>query len=418
MARREETLKRLLSEFISAKAGLDGKALNSSNDPKGYQRGLLYLMGEAFGVSTGVPRPDDKTLATLNKAIGNMGARIAEMEQKQAQLGQLKAKEQQLNAQASAGASAGASTGEAPGVNVQGGSGVNVQGEGPAIDPAAFSNLTEKDAALFLNRLAKGEDYSKVMADAQSYAKGKNILAQNMMQNTTVKEAPDMSFSEYQWDALNRAAERGASEDELKSMMLRFNMINGYNDPESDLYKSLSDGTMEEYLSGKEKQQKLESQQGIEDALKRYAMPGWMQALQAGALAVGELASFAGNNSQSYRSKLAQAMINAANSGTPGLSAERAAKYGDPRANAGYFGTARALRQQHIGDRNKMLGDTINRVLRGVTGQLGAEQQMQRQYRSLLEARPPGLWYQTNWNFMKNANPSIVSTGGIGNALH
>ena len=272
--------------------------------------------------------------------------------------------------------------------------------------------LTQEEAERFKNRLMGGESLGSVGSGIEDLSILKNMLGGITMPS----HAPKYTVS--QKESLERMAESGASMDELKLMMARYDMVNAYANGDAEALKGLEDGTMEEYIrslsdkvaAGKASEEALR-QQGLEKAVKNYAMPAWMQFLQAAALGVGEAASAAGNISQSYSSKLAQAMINAANSGTPGMSSQRKAAFGDPLEGAGYLGTAKALKQQHIGDRNKMIGDTINRILRGVTGQLGAEQQMQRQYRSLIEQRPPGHWYQTNWNLYKNSQfgPGSIS---------
>lgn len=247
---------------------------------------------------------------------------------------------------------------------------------------------------------------------AQNNALLRSILeiVQGLQAQQETRPATASMFTQEQMDSFNRAIARGADEDELKRMMLRFKMLNDLNDPESELYKSLSDGSMEKYLAELEQKkkddaatQKALDRQELEQRIGRYATPKWLQALQIAASIGGNIASVAGNVSQSYRGNLAQALMNAANMGTPGLSAQRAAMYGDPRANTGAITAAQALKQQHIGNRNKIVGDTINSILQGITGGLTSEHLQQRQLRTLLEERPSGDYFQTSWQQMKNA---------------
>lgn len=254
-----------------------------------------------------------------------------------------------------------------------------------------------------------------------------NVLLKKLMeavqglqaQQAQQTASPAMAFSQEQKTLINNAIANKADMDDVKQMMLRFKMFNEFSDPDSELYKSLSDGTMEKYLA--ERGQKKESeaaaqakrrQQELESSLKKYAMPAWMQALQFAMNAGGEVASMFGNISQSYRSNLAQAMMNAANSGTPGISSERKAAFGDPLEGAGYLGTAKALKQQHIGNRNQYVGNAINSVLKSIAGGLNAEQQIQRQYRTQMELGPSQEFYRTLYNRTRDAN-NITKDLGI-----
>ena len=263
--------------------------------------------------------------------------------------------------------------------------------------------------------------------DAQNNALLKGILeaiqglqAQQAQQaQQAAQAAPSSMFLTPEQKALIESAIANRRDmDEVKQMILRFKMLNELNDPESELYKSLSDGSMEKYLAEQEQKkkddadaQKALNQQELEDRIRRYATPTWLKAVQIAANVGGNIASAVGNNSQSYRNSLAQALMNAANMGTPGLSAQRAAMYGDPRANTGAITAAQALKQQHIGNRNKIIGDTINNIVQGLAGGFTSEHLQQRQLRTLLEEHPPGYYYQTGYQMWKNAN-------NIGNAVH
>ena len=247
--------------------------------------------------------------------------------------------------------------------------------------------------------------------EAENNALLKSLLqAVQGLQAQQAQRAKPASLTEEQIAALNQAVAFGKDEDTLKHMMLRFQMLNDYTDPESDLYKSLSDGTMEKYLAEQEQkkkdeaaEQKKQNLQDLDKRLKRYATPAWLKAVQAVANIGGNVASMAGNMSQSYRNNLAQALMNAANMGTPGLSAQRAAMYGDPRANTGAAAVAQALKQQHIGNRNKIIGDTINNILQGISGGFTSEHLQQRQLRTLLEEHPSGDYFQTAWQQAKHS---------------
>lgn len=237
----------------------------------------------------------------------------------------------------------------------------------------------------------------------------KGLQAQQAQQ--AAQAAPSSMFLTPEQKALieNAIANR-RDMDEVKRMMLRFKMLNELDDPESELYKSLSDESMEQYLAEQEQKkkddaaaQKALDQQELEQRIGRYATPKWLQVFQAVANVGGNVASMAGDVSQSYRGNLAQALMNAANMGTPGLSAQRAAAYGDPRANTGAITAAQALKQQHIGNRNKIIGDTINNILQGISGGLTSEHLQQRQLRTLLEERPSGAYFQTAWQQAKHA---------------
>ena len=260
---------------------------------------------------------------------------------------------------------------------------------------------------------------------AQSVEAENNTLLKSLLQavqglqDQRAQQARGDSFTDAQIEALNRAVMSGNDEDTLKRMMLRFRMLNEYTNPESDLYKSLSDGTMERYLMEqalKEEDravaQEARNQQKIESRLRRYAPPAWLKAVQAVANIGGNVASAAGNISQSYRGNLARALMNAANMGTPGLSAQRAALYGDPRANTGAVTVAQALKQQHIGNRNKIIGDTINNILQGISGGFTSEHLQQRQLRTLLEERPSGAYFQTAWQQAKNSGELARQNSG------
>lgn len=244
-----------------------------------------------------------------------------------------------------------------------------------------------------------------VSGDAQT-----NELLQNMwnsiqmMQEQLAAKEDSPTLTLDQRMALEQGLARGMSDDELALLALRFKKANDLLDKNSEFYKKMEGTTMDEYMA--ELQKKIDDQQEVdkakkmkevEETMKRFATPAWFQVMQAALGAGGELASMAGNISQSYRGNLAQALLNAANTGTPGLSAQRAAAFGDPRANTGIATTASALKQQHIGNRNKAIGDSINRVTRILSGQLGAEQQQQRQLRTLLELDPTNEYYRTDF---------------------
>ena len=286
------------------------------------------------------------------------------------------------------------------GVTPQGMKGTTEQGQ-----PGVFAGIKLKpeEAQVFASRVLNNkEDPNTVLNDMRKYATFKDDLSK-MTEDATSGNL-DMYFTRYQKQMLDDAAASGASEDELMNMMLRFKMLNDYSDPNSEYYGKLSDGSLRKHLDEREQQRKDTRLQEVTNAMKRYAAPMWLQILQGVAAAGGATASAIGNNSQSYRHNLARAMMNAANAGTPGLSAERKAAFGDPLEGAGYLGTAKALKQQHIGNRNKIIGDTINMALNAIVGNISAEHMQQRQLRTLLEERPSGAYFQTAWQQAKHAN--------------
>ena len=212
------------------------------------------------------------------------------------------------------------------------------------------------------------------------------------------------TFTESQLLALDQGIEKGMSDEELELMALRFKWANGLRDKNSELYKKLEKGISEEYMAElqktiakQEQEAKNKKLKEVNETMKRFNTPVWNQVLQVVLGAGGEIASAIGNNSQSYRNNLAQALLNAANTGTPGLSSERAAAFGDPRANTGMITTAKALKQQHIGNRNKIIGDTINRIANIIGGRADMEYQQRRQLRTLLELDPTNEYYRTDY---------------------
>lgn len=246
-----------------------------------------------------------------------------------------------------------------------------------------------------------------------------NVLLKKLMeavqglqaQQAQQAAASSSGFSQDQWEALNRAAERGMDEDDLRRMMSKFAFLNSARDPESELYRSLTNGTMAEYLKGVEQKSAAAKQaeeqkrkDAINQALKAYKMhPGLMAANIAGQ-AIGNVASAAGDISNAYRSNLASAIMTAASQGSPGTSSEQKAKFGDLWANPTPAQIGKAAGHQYVGQKNKIIGDTINRVIQGVLGNINAESQIQRQFRTQMELHPSQEFYRTNYNWVRDAN--------------
>ena len=290
--------------------------------------------------------------------------------------------------------------------------------------PAQAAQATQaaaKTGATQGTRTGKVQGAKSVEAENNALLKSllKVVEGLQAQQAQQAQQKSATSFTEEQIAALNHAIVTGKDEADLKRMMLRFKMMNEYANPESELYKNLSDETMGKFLAEYEQKKKDEAdaqkalnQQDMENRIKKYATPNWLKAVQLAANIGGNIASMAGNISQSYRGNLAQALMNAANMGTPGLSAQRAAMYGDPRANTGAATAAQALKQQHIGNRNKIIGDTINNILQGISGGFTSEHLQQRQLRTLLEERPSGAYFQTAWQQAKNSGELARQNSG------
>lgn len=263
------------------------------------------------------------------------------------------------------------------------------------------------------NRVGKEQGASAAGGSMDTNTLLKNMLDRILKIEAQLAAKEQPNFTQGQLTAMEQGMASGMSDEELQLMALRFKRANDLLDKNSEFYKKLENKTIEEYIT--ELQKKVEDQQQaakdkkleeVNETMKRFAAPAWYQALQIGLNGAGEIASAIGNNSQDYRGNLAQALLNAANTGTPGLSSERAAAFGDPRANTGMITTAKALKQQHIGNRNKAIGDTINRITKIIGGRADAEYQQQRQLRTLLELDPTNEYYRTDygrWRFGQQA---------------
>ena len=280
------------------------------------------------------------------------------------------------------------------------------------------------------------------MAEEKRRGKGVESAAEVGAREAQAREAAQAqakatTLTAAQQNILDKMAMGGSSLEEQIAMRKRFLLNNMLNDPESDIYKWVLQGTLKDAQSmmkrrrqaapnpaevadgglgalseediarakeealaaeieqeeadwAKQQRQSARTREWVNQAIGAYKMHPALLAGNIVGQVVGNAAQMLGNMSAAKYNGLANALL--ADKGSTASDAQKQL-YGDPYGGK-LFSAAKAYGYDARGKRHQEIGNAINRTIQGILGTLNMEHQQQRMLRNLMENRPSGEYFR------------------------